>query len=169
MHAAIRLLLASAFCLGLSACFTSPDPLVGAADAVFPFERLVFREQSLPDDRQTMTREGDAYTYRTDESEERAALVRFREVGANLYVAQMEVTEGGKVERLYAFLRADLAARRVDSYAAVKPDDFVAQPGLSICDTSVCIEDLDAYVAYGKALIDSGRPPDVQYVIIEME
>ena len=38
------------------------------------------------------------------------------------------------------------------------PDAFKAQPGLSICDKAVCIEDLDAYVAYARARMDAGVP-----------
>ena len=46
MHAASRILALVIFCLGLSACFTSEEPLIGADDAVFPFERIVFAEVS---------------------------------------------------------------------------------------------------------------------------
>ena len=73
------------------------------------------------------------------------------------------------MERLYALLRADPSAKRVDSFAAVMPDGFQARPGLSICDKAVCIDDLDAYVAYARAQIELGAHPDAEYRIIEME
>lgn len=156
-------------CFGLAACFTSTEPLIGPEDAAFPFERVVFAEVSRPDDPQIWTRKGDAYSFRPDESEEREALMRLKPAGENLYVVQMEFIEDGRPMRLYALLGADLPANRVQSFAAIMPDGFVAAPGLSICDKSVCIEDLDAYIAYAKGRIDSGSPPDVEYRIIEME
>ena len=95
--------------------------------------------------------------------------MRLKAVGDNLYVVQMEFVERDRPERLYALLKADLPAKRVTSYASVMPDSFAAQPGLSICDKAVCIEDVDAYVAYAKGRIDAGVPPDAEYEIIEME
>jgi hypothetical protein len=169
MHLASRVLSIALLCLGLAACFTSKEPLIGAADAAFPFERIVFAEVSRADDRQTWTRKGDAYGWRPDESDEREAVMRLKAVSDGLYLVQMEFTENGRAERLYGVVKPDLAARRVHSYATVKPDKFEAQPGLTLCDTSVCIEDLDAYVAYAKGLIDAGTPPDAEYEIIEME
>jgi hypothetical protein len=169
MRLASRVLLLALMCLGLTACFTSKEPLIAPADATFPFERITFAEVSRPDDHQTWTRKGDAYSFRPDESVEREAFMRLKAVGENLYVVQMEFPEGGRIERLYALLRADVAAKRVYSYAAIMPDAFQAAPGLPICDKSVCIEDLDAYVAYARGRIDAGEPPDVEYQIIEME
>jgi hypothetical protein len=169
MHLASRVLSLALLCLGLAACFTSKAPLIGPDDAAFPFERIVFAEVSRPDDRQSWTRKGDAYSWRIDEGDEREALMRLKAAGENLYVVQMEFSEAGKARRLYALLRADVPAKRVYSYASIKPDAFEAQPGLSICDDSVCIDDLDAYVAYAKGRIDAGAPPDAEYEIIEME
>jgi hypothetical protein len=169
MHLANRVLSIALLCLGLAACFTSKEPLIGAEDGVFPFDRIVFVEVSRADDRQTWTRKGDAYGWRIDEGDEREASMRLRAVGENLYVVQMEFSEAGRAQRLYALLRADVPAKRVYSYASIKPDAFEAQPHLSICDDSVCVEDLNAYVAYAKGLIDAGAPPDAEYEIIEME
>jgi hypothetical protein len=169
MHLATRVLSLALLCLGLAACFTSEEPLIGAGDAVFPLERIVFAEVSRPDDTQTWTRKGDAYSWRIDEGDEREALMRLKAAGENLYVVQMEFSEAGEARRLYALLLADVPAKRVYSYASIKPDAFEAQSGLSICDGSVCIEDLDAFVAYAKGRIDAGVPPDAEYEIIEME
>jgi hypothetical protein len=57
----------------------------------------------------------------------------------------------------------------VDSYSAVMPDDFHEVPGLSRCEDVVCIDSLDAYVAYARAGIDAGNPPDFTYRIISLE
>lgn len=169
MHAASRILALVIFCLGLSACFTSEEPLIGAEDAVFPFERIVFAEVSRSDDQQSWTRKGDAYSWQPDESNEQEAVMRLKAVGDDLYLVQMEFTERDRPERLYALLKADLPAKRVTAYASIMPDAFAAQPGLSICDKAVCIDDVDAYVAYAKGRIDAGFPPDAEYEIIEMK
>jgi hypothetical protein len=169
MNAAFRILFVVLVCLGLSACFTSTVPLIGPDDAVFPYDKIVFGEVSRPDDRQTWTRKGDAYSFRPDDSEEREASIRLKVVGENLYVVQMEFTEAGKESRLFALLKADLAAMRVYSYASIIPDDFKDVPGLSRCDDVVCIEDLDAYVAYARAGMEAGHPPDTEYRIISLE
>lgn len=169
MHAASRILALVIFCLGLSACFTSEEPLIGGEDAVFPFERIIFAEVSRPDDRQSWTRKGDAYSWRPDESNEREAVMRLKAVGDDLYLVQMEFAERDQPERLYALLKADLPAKRVYSFTGIKPDAFEAQPGLSICNSAVCIEDLDAYLAYAKGRIDAGVAPDAEYEIIEMK
>lgn len=169
MRIAKRILMLAFLCFGLTACFTSAEPLIGSADAVFPVERIVFVEVSQPETRQVWTRKGDVYAYRPDEKDEQEANMRLKTIGDNLYVAQMEFTEQGRAERLYAVLRADLPAKRVFSYAAIKPDAFTTQPGLRLCDSNVCIDDLDAYVAYAKSRIDAGVAPDAEYQIIEME
>ena len=169
MHIASRILVLVTLCVGLTACFTSEKPLISAEDAVFPFEHIVFGEASRPDDRQTWTRKGDAYSFRPDDSADREALMRLKAVGENLYVVQMEFTEDDKPNRLYALLKADVPAGRVVSYASVMPDEFEAQPGLSICEKAVCIDDLDAYVAYAQARMAAGVPPDAEYRIIEMK
>lgn len=170
MFAVSRVLSVVLVCLGLAACFTAKEPLIGPDDAVFPFERIVFAEVSRPDDRQSLTRKGDAYSFRPDQSDEREAFVRLKQAGDNLYVFQMEFPENERTERLYALLRADVAAGLVQSFAAIRPDAFEAQPGLSICGNDlVCIDDLDAYVAYAKGRIDAGGPPDAEYRIIEKE
>lgn len=169
MHLASRVLSIAILCIGLAACFTSKEPLIGPADAAFPFERIVFAEVSRADDPQTWVRKGDAYSWRQDENEEREAVMRLKTVGDNLYVVQMEFVEQDQPERLYALLKADLPAKRVYSFAGIKPDDFAALPGLVLCSSNVCIEDLDAYVAYAMGLIDAGAKPDAEYAIIELE
>jgi hypothetical protein len=169
MQLASRVFSITLLCLSLAACFTSKEPLIGAGDAAFPFDRIVFAEVSRADDRQTWTRKGDAYSWRPDENEEREAVMRLKAVGDNLYLVQMEFTEADQPKLLYALLKADVPAKRIYSFAAIKPDAFAALPGLSLCDSAVCIDDLDAYVAYARGLIDAGAPPDAEYEIIEME
>jgi len=169
MHLASRVLSIALLCMGLTACFTSDDPLIGPAEATFPFERIVFAEVSRADDPQTWVRKGDAYSWRPDASDEREAVMRLKAVGDDLYLVQMEFVERDQPERLYALLKADLPAKRVYSFAGIKPDAFAGLPGLAVCESVVCIEELDAYLAYAKSRIEAGAEPDAEYAIIEME
>jgi hypothetical protein len=169
MHATNRILFLVLICLGLSACFTSPVPLIGPDDAVFPFDRIVFGEVSRPDDRQTWTRKGDAYSYRPDASEEREAQMRLKRVAENLYVVQMEFTEDNQIRRVYALLKANLEAERVYAYSSIIPDNFADVPGLRKCDEVVSIDDLDTYIAYARAGMEAGHPPEAEYRIISRE
>lgn len=161
----------AALCMALAGCFVSEAPLIGPEDAVFPVERLTFRSVEGDGEVQTLAREGDAYRFTAGDESDAFAFVRLREVGENQYVAALwappEIDE--KVPVLYAFLVADVAGRRVGSYAAVKPDDFAPLPGLELCEREVCIEDLDAYVAYARHRIAAGVPPDATYEILAVE
>ncbi len=169
MYLAVRIISIALLCLGLAACFTSKEPLIGPEEAAFPFERIVFAEVSRADDPQTWIRKDGAYSWRQDENDEREAVMRLKSVGEDLYVVQMAFTERNQPERLYALLKADLPAKRVYSFAGIKPDAFAARPGLGLCESAVCIEDLDAYVAYAKARIEAGDQPDAEYVIVELK
>ncbi len=169
MNLAVRVLSTVVLCLGLAGCFTSKEPLIGPEDAVFPYQTIVFGDAGNPDDRQTWTRKGDAYSFRPDDSEDREASVRLKDIGKDLYVVQMEFLDEDKLQRLFALLSVDLAARHAKSYAAIMPDDFQDLPGLAKCEDVVCIDDLDAYVAYARAAMQSGRPPDAEYRIISLE
>ena len=153
----------------LGGCFTSPEPLIGADQAVFPYDTIVFAEADRPDDRQTFQRKGDAYSFRPGGDDEQEALVRPMPAGDNLYVAQMEIPEDDKPRRLFALIKVDEKAMTAATYAAVMPDDFEDVAGLSKCGDVVCIDNLDAYVAFARAGIDAGRPPDIQYRIISLE
>jgi hypothetical protein len=155
--------------LALAGCFTSPEPLIGADQAVFPYQRIVFGEADRQDDRQTWTRKGDSYSFKPDDGDEKEALVRLLPVAENLYVVQMEFPEDDQTQRLFALLKVDLAAMTAESYSAIIPDDFQDVPGLSRCEDVVCIGGLDAYIAYARAGIAAGHPPDTTYRIISLE
>ena len=153
-------------CFALASCFTSSEPLIGPDDATFPFARIDFAEVGQPDNPQTWTRRGDVYVWRVNEEGE--ALVRLAPVGDDLYLVQLEYPGEKGTERLYGLIRTDLAAKRVYSYATIKPDAFAAQPGLSLCDDSVCIDDVEAYLAYARGLVAAGTP-EAEYVILRTE
>jgi hypothetical protein len=155
-------------CLGVAGCFTSKAPLIEADQAVFPHDRIVFVTADRPEDRLTLQRDGDVYLFRPNTDDERYARLRLKDVGDGLYVAQLQSPPGDEDPGpLYAVLA--VSDDKVASYAAIKPDDFEAVPGLAVCDTSVCIEDMDAYVAYARERISAGLAPDAEYRILEME
>jgi hypothetical protein len=156
-------------CIALASCFTSKEPLIGPGDAAFPYERIDFAEVGQPDNPQTWTHQGDAYVWRPKPDEDGEALVRLKAIGDGLYLVQLEYPGEKGTERLYGVIRADLAAMRVYSYATIKPDAFEPLPGLSLCDSSVCIDDVDAYLGYAKSLIAAGTPPEAEYVILRTE
>jgi hypothetical protein len=153
----------------LAGCFTSPAPLIGADQAVFPYEKIIFADADRQDDRQTWVRQGDAYSFRPDENSTREAFVRLMPAGNNLYVVQMEFPEDEQMRRLFALVKVDLGAMTAASYSAIIPDNFQNVPGLSQCEDVVCIDSLDAYIAYARAGIEAGNPPDVTYRIISLE
>ncbi len=153
----------------LAGCFTSPESLIGADQAVFPYDKIVFAHVDHQDDRQTWVRDGDAYSFRPDERSEREARVRLMPAGDNLYVVQMELPEDEQIRRLFALVKVDLGAMTAASYSAIIPDSFKDVPGLSQCQDVVCIDSLEAYIAYARAGIDAGHPPDAEYRIISLE
>ena len=161
MPIVIRILAVLALAGGLAGCFTSEKSLVGDK-AVFPFETIVWKEDKGTEE-VTMKRQGDHYLFRPKEADSDGYL-RFMPAG-DLYVAELEFTEEGEVNHLYAILKVDLTAKTVEAYASMAPNNF-SEDGFTACEGGMCIDNLDAYVAYGKRLIDDGRPPDSVYRII---
>lgn len=168
MRRILRLAVLLALAGGLSACFTSKTLLVAADVAVFPYERIEFRVVDGDGTIQTLERAGDAYLYRPEPDGD-SGFVRLMAAGAGTFVVQFWVgldSEEKDKQVLYALLVADPAGKRVASYASVKPDDFTPPPGLVACGQEICIEDLDAYVTYARALVAAGGPPDQVYEIV---
>lgn len=148
---------------GLAGCFTADEPLLNEANTIAPYERITFQAE---DDNEltTLVREGSAYRA-VDEDE--TLFVRFMQLDPpELYVVEVSGESGpGEVTRLYAMLRVDFANKRAEAFKAVAMDGDTG-PGLRACDDdTVCIDDLDAYVALGKAAIDAGDAPQVTYSI----
>jgi hypothetical protein len=155
-------------CLGLAGCFTSESLLIGADEADFPYDRIVFVAVDRPEDRLTLLRDGDVYLFQTADEDERYGRLRLKDIGGGLYLVQLQAPPGeDDPGPLYAVLAVDLDSGRIASHAAIAPDGFEARPGLASCDTSVCIEDSDAYLAYAKARIAAGVAPDAEYRIVE--
>lgn len=152
----------------LAACFTSNTPLIGAEEAVFPYETIVFRAMDRPDDRAVWKRDGNIYGFFPGSGDEKVA-VRLKSVGDDLFVVQMQGPDDEPAPFLYALLKVDRAAMTAESHAAIRPHDFNDMPGLSRCNEMVCIDDLNAYVAYAREQMEAGVPPFVVYKITSLE
>jgi hypothetical protein len=168
----MRICLAVLLTIGLSGCFVSKESLIGDAQAVAPYQKIVYVEKG-GSDATTLVKEGSSYLLRAKDSSGDGH-IKFMQAGADLYVAQLEFAENDKLIYLYAFLKVDLAAKTVESYKLVAGDaDAEPGPGLSRCDENdtkqVCIESLDAYVAYAKKAIAGGAKPDIVYTIQSLQ
>lgn len=151
----------------LSGCFISEQPLIGAADAVFPFQTMTYK-QGNEEKPAELRRDGDAYIIPDPEGKVRVE-VRFKDLGDGLYLAQMSGEENGKLSILYAVLKVDFDKKIAESYKAVGKDEFVRE-GLRKCgDGSLCIDNLDVYLDLARSAIAAGEKPDVTYEIIAME
>lgn len=156
-----QILAAMLLAVGLAGCFTSDKSLIGDADAVTPYARITFGEQNAKE-RTTLTREGKAYLAKHKDG---TLTVRFKAVEGDLYVVELSTAKDGKVERLYALLKLDKATNTATTYKAVAGKGDIG-PGLRDCkDGTICIDDLAAYVALGKAAIASGAKPDATYKV----
>ena len=169
-RAAIVLALAG---VGLTGCFVSKGPLITDEKAVFPYKRIVYVGQGSSE-RRTLIRKGSVYVNETKSSSDSEAHVRLLEVADSLYVVQVDVTENNEVQYFYALLKVDLGSKTILEYKALAGDaDTDPGPGLSRCDREgeeqVCIDRLDAYVAYARKAIDGGTKPDTAYTIISLD
>ena len=148
--------------LGLAGCFISDKPLIGDADAVTPFNKITFGEPGSKEPT-TVTRTGKAYVARQKDG---TLTLRFKSVDTDLYLAEMSGTgKDGKVQRLYALVKLDRAANTAATYKAVASKDDIG-PGLRDCkESTVCIDDLNAYITLAKAAIAAGGKPDGTYSV----
>jgi hypothetical protein len=158
----LKVLAVLALAAGLSGCFTSDKPLIAADKAAFPFETIVFHEKAS-DQPSKLVHEGSYYVSH-EKGGDHIIELRLMPAGDNLYVVEMNGGDETPPLYLHALLKVDPAAKTATSYKAVAPgkDDFGA--GLRRCDKDqICIDSLDAYVAYAKAAITAGEKPDAVY------
>lgn len=162
----VRIVAVMLLAAGLSACFSSEQPLVGPDQAVFPYETIVFASENGGDP-QTLVHRGDAYIAEADGPELR---MRFMPIGDGFYVAQAAGEDGDESVRLYGIVKLDTRAMKAMSFAVMAPGELVDQPGFSDCgDDMVCFANLDVYVDYARARIAAGADPDVIYTIISLD
>jgi hypothetical protein len=158
----LRILIAVVALVGLSACYTSKTDLVGD-DAVTPFEAISFTGRGGDSKPAAFTREGNGYV--TDSDGQKLTLL-LKPIEGDYYVAQLGgQNPDGSTEYLYGYLRIDAAAKVADAWRIVgtKAD---ARPGLSECDDVICIDDLEAYIAYAKEAIVAGAAPESTFDIV---
>jgi hypothetical protein len=161
----IRILAVLALAAGLSGCFTSDKPLIPPDKAAFPAETIVFHENGS-DQPSKLVHERDYYVSHEKDGDHVIQL-RLMPAGDNLYVLEMNGGDETPPLYLHAFLKVDPTAKTATSYKSVAPgkDDFGA--GLHRCDKDqVCIDSLDAYVAYAKAAVAAGQKPDAVYEFV---
>ncbi len=145
--------------VGLAGCYTAEEPLFGDDSAATPYERISF---TTGDQTGTLVRQGASYLA---VDEDQPLHVRFMQLDRpEAYVVEMSgEDDDGQTARVYGILRVDAASGTADLFNAVADHDDVG-PGLRACeDDTVCIDDLDAFVAHGLAAIDAGEDPALTY------
>lgn len=149
--------------LALSGCFTAEKQLIGDDRAVTPYEKISFRNQGSTDELTVMTREGKAYIAHQKDGD---LTMRFLPLPKpDWYVVEMSgADDTAAVQRLYAFVKVDAAAKLAYTYKSVADKDETGD-GLHPCRDALCIDDLDKYIAHVQAAIDAGAESDATYEI----
>ncbi len=151
--------------LGLAGCFTADEPMVSDDQAVAPYGKITFWQADSPEDKTEFAREGKAYVAQTDDS---TIALRFRDLGGDLYLAEVTGDRDGKIIRLYSLVKLDTAANTAATYKSVA-EDSDARPGMTPCHRedidAICIENMDAYIAFARKAIDDGAKPDTTYQV----
>jgi hypothetical protein len=151
--------------LGLAGCFTSDQPLFSDSQAVAPYAKITFAENSSPEDTTTVTRQGKSYVAKLENG---TMTMRFMPLGDDLYLAETAGEQDGTVQRLYAVLKLDKAQGLALAYKVMAQDEDVG-PGLPKCKRddmdAICIEDVNAYAALAKAAIAANAKPDTTYKV----
>lgn len=159
----IRLFFAVIALLGLSGCFTSEKQLIADDKAITPYEKISFRNQGSTDELTVMARDGKAYIAHQKDGD---LTMRFLPLPKpDWYVVEMSgADETASIQRLYAFVKVDAAAKLAYTYKSVAEKDETGD-GLHQCKDVLCIDDLDKYIAHVQAAIDAGAPSDATYEI----
>lgn len=158
----IRFLLAALAVVGLTACYTSDKPLISDDDGVTPFEKITFiNEKDASSKPITFVHDGKSFLSHSDDGDARLHL---KPVEGDYYVAQMSSDGGDGPQVLYAYMRIDVPNKVADMWRmfGTKAD---VRPGLRECKDAICIDDLNAYIAYGKEAIAAGAKADATMTI----
>ncbi len=141
--------------LALAGCFTSERPLITAADADYPFESLTYMRT---DGGEEITLERAADGYAPTSEGETADRLLLKAMGEDLYVAQTAAPNSDGSRYLYGLIRV-APDRKAFVVAAGMAEDADLEavrggvPGLRICeqdDDTICIDSLEAYLAYAR-------------------
>ncbi|HVY20171.1 MAG TPA: hypothetical protein VHA70_08845 [Bauldia sp.] len=158
----IRMLIAALAFAGLAGCYSSDKPLVGDADSVAEYSKVTFLGKEADAKPAAFTREGKHYM--TD-SEGQKVLLHLKRVDGDYYVAQLTgPDDAGGPSMLYGYLHFDVPNKKAEAWRTFGTKDDV-QAGMHMCKDAVCIDDLDAYIAYGKKAVDDNLPPDTIFTL----
>ena len=169
-------LVSVAICLSGCGRFTSEAPLVNVEQAAFPFAAITIIQKDEKEplaDLGTLYRSGSVYVMASaaeENGQDSVSGVRLRHLEAEDYVAQLTSTANGKPDYAYAFVRLDLAGKTIQVFAS-DPNKADIGPGLRDCSegsvTSICIDDLSAYIKLAKSVVAAGKAPDASFQILE--
>ena len=149
----------------LFGCFASDKPVLHDYQVVAPFQQITFRKQGGEEKPTVLTREGVTYVTGTEADK---LTFRLMAVEDDWFVVELGAVKDGAPQYLYVYTRADPHNGIAETYRSVAGPNDVG-PGLRDCDMGVCIDDIDAYVAHMKAVIDAGEKPDTIYDITTTE
>ncbi|MHA1553162.1 MAG: hypothetical protein ACTSU0_01960, partial [Alphaproteobacteria bacterium] len=89
--------------------------------------------------------------------------MRFLDIGDDTYLVEVSGEEDGVTQRLYAALVVDQAAGTAAAYLVIGAPDYAGE-GLRVCpDSTICIDDLDAYANLARTEIASASEPAAIY------
>jgi hypothetical protein len=156
----LKVLIPLALILSLAGCYTSEKPLILGSNADFPFQSFSYTDGDTP---MNFVRGATGYVLDPPNPEGEVVLL-FRKLPSGHYLAQlMGHRNDGQVAYLYSVVKLDLENKTADAYRAVRKDEDVG-PGLRDCpENTICIDDLNAYVAKSEAAIAAGEEPDTTY------
>lgn len=141
----------------LSACYTSQTALVTDEFSVAPYETMTFRNEN--NEELVFTRNRVSYVTQTEQGE--TIHLNLMPVEGDFYVAQLSGNSPGKPsEYLYGYMQID-AAKGVALVWRTLGKSEEARPGLRECDNQICIDDINAYIAYGKEAVVGRMKPDM--------
>lgn len=152
----------------LAGCFTSEEPLLAAADADFPFERIVYAAED--GSTSTLVRQGDAYVAPDDTS----VTILLDSYGEGLYFVQLTgLDEMGEPQALYAVVQDADGELRL--YRMIAQPQDLADGGIAACEGEAeevdfgCITDPAQLIDVARAAIRNDEPPDAVLTIVELE
>jgi hypothetical protein len=150
----IRLLVAALLCAALAGCYSSEKPLITDDDSVADYLKLVFTSAEPDNQRSEFAREGQHYVTKGDD---RTVRLHLKRVDGDYYVAQLTGDNDG--ETLFGYLHMDVAKGQAETWRTYGTDADI-QPGMHKCKDSVCIDDLNVYIAYAQKAVAGGDKPD---------
>jgi hypothetical protein len=161
----LRFLLPLALLTALAGCYTSDKPLILGSSADFPFRSFSYTDGETP---MNFVRGATGYVLDPPNPDGEVVLL-FRKLPSGHYLAQLAGhTNDGQTTYLYAVVKVDLVNKTAETYRSSRKDEDVG-PGLRDCDDSICIDDLNAYIAKGEAAIAAGEEPDTSYEFTAVE